>query len=288
MRRVLWLVCFATWLGVSTSSFAQDEAEDEASESADEAADDSSEGASDGDQGQLSEDDAKPSEAAAAASGAAPVWWVGPYVEGLIVPSFLLNIFLAESPTVFNASFGATITHRNADGFSWVLGLGYAGYGFDGPFRAKGDPEQDTEYLDSSLGLLHVRGMLLWSTNITQQLAFEYGVGIQLGVVLGELIRTEAYKDASGNYHACVQQLVPDLVYCEPTLPPGIATNKYNEDGAHYHVKEERVPPVAAALMIPALALRYQPIDKLAIKLEASFGLMQFAFGVSAAYGLGG
>jgi hypothetical protein len=269
-------------------SFAQDEAEDEASESADEAAEDTPEGASDGEQGQASEDGAKPSESAAAASGAAPVWWVGPYLEGLIVPSFLLNIFLAESPTVFNASFGATITHRNADGFSWVLGLGYAGYGFDGPFRAKGDPEEDTEYLDSSLGLLHVRGMLLWSTNITQQLAFEYGVGIQLGVVLGELIRTEAYKDASGNYHACVQQGVPDLVFCEPTLPPGLATNKYNEDGAHYHVKEERVPPVAAALMIPALALRYQPIDKLAIKLEASFGLMQFSFGLSAAYGLGG
>jgi hypothetical protein len=283
MRRVLWLVCFAAWMGVSTVSFAQDEAEDEPSESADEsaaeAADEVAEPASEG--------DAEPSEAAAAASGAAPVWWVGPYVEGIVVPSFLLNIFLAESPTVFNASFGATITHRNADGFSWVLGLGYAGYGFDGPFRAKGDPEQDTEYLESSIGLLNVRGMLLWSTNLSKQLAFEYGVGIQLGVVLGELIRTEAYKDASGNYHACVQQLVPDLVYCEPTLPPGIATNKYNEDGAHYHVKEERVPPVAAALMIPALALRYQPIDKLAIKLEASFGLMQFAFGLSAAYGLG-
>jgi len=106
--------------------------------------------------------------------------------------------------------------------------------------------------------------------------------------VLGELFRSEAFKDASGEYQACSGPGVPDLIFCEPTAPPGLATNKYNEEGAHYHVKEERVPPVAAALMIPALALRYQPIDKLAIKLEASFGLMQFSFGLSASYGLGG
>lgn len=288
MRRVLWLVCFATWLGVSAPSFAQDESED-ASEGAD-LSEDESGGAEAGDAeaAEAPEGVTKSDEAAAAPSGAAPVWWVGPFLDGVVVPSFLLNIFLDASPTVFNAAFGATVTRRNPEGVSWVLGLGYTGYGFDGPFRAKGDPEQDTEYLDSSLGLLHVRGMLLWTATISQQLAFEYGVGLQLGVVLGSLFRTEAYKDASGNYRACAAPLTPDATFCELTTPPGLATNKYNEEGAHYHVKEERVPPVAGALMIPALALRYQPIDKLAIKLEASFGLMQFTFGLSAAYGLGG
>jgi hypothetical protein len=287
MRRVLCLVCLATWLGVSTPSFAQDEAEDDASEDAEGSAEESAVEAGDAEAAEAPEGEAKSGEAPAAASGAGQVWWVGAYLDGVVVPSFLLNIFLAESPTVFNASFGATITHRNADGFSWVLGLGYAGYAFDGPFRAKGDPEEDTEYLDSGLGFLHARGMLLWSSNITQNLAFEYGVGIQIGVVLGELTRSEAYRDASGNYQACSGPGVPDLLFCEQTTPLGLATNKYDEEGAHYGVKEERVPPVAAALMIPALALRYQPMDQLAIKLEASFGLMQFSFGLSASYGLG-
>ena len=197
----------------------------------------------------------------------------------------MLDLFLAESPSVFNASFGATITHRNADGFSWVLGLGYAGYGFDGPFRADGDPVEDTEYLDSSLGLLNVRGMLLWSTDITPQLSFEYGVGIQFGVVLGSLFRSEAYKDAGGEWHACEAAGIPDPVFCEPTQS-GLPTDPYDAEGAHYHVKEERVPPVAGTIMLPALALRYTPIPQLAIKLEASYDILQFSFGLSVAYGI--
>ncbi|HET6338116.1 MAG TPA: hypothetical protein VFG30_33065 [Polyangiales bacterium] len=289
MRRVVWLlsvfvtVVIVAWMGVSTSSFAQDE--DEESESP---AEDSADvgDAADAEATAPEAADAKP-DAAAAASGVTPTWWVGPYIEGVIVPSFMLKLFLAASPSVFNASFGATITHRNpTDGFSWVLGIGYAGYGFDGPFRANGDPELDTEYLDSSLGFVHARGMLLWSSEISRTLSFEYGVGIELGVVVGELKRTEAYKDLSGEYQPCVGAGIPDPSYCEPTTT-GLATNAYNEEGAHYHVVEKRVPPVAAALMIPALALRYQPMDKLAIKLEAAFGLLQFTFGLSASYGIG-
>jgi hypothetical protein len=288
MRRVVWLLSFMTVLGASTYGFAQDEAEDEESPAAgsDDEAEASPEASPSGDAEAGPDQATKPD---AAASGAAPTWWIGPYIEGVIVPSFMLKLFLDASPTVFTPSFGLTITHRNADGFSWVLGLGYASYGFAGPFRATGDPEADTEYLDSSLGLLHARGMLLWSTEITHGLSFEYGIGIELGVVLGSLIRNEAYKDASGNYHACAAPNNPDPIYCElPTNPPpGELSNRYNMFGAHYGVKEERVPPVAAALMIPALALRFTPIEKLAIKVEAAFGLLQFTFGLSAAYAIG-
>jgi hypothetical protein len=263
-------------------SFAQDEAEESEGSTA-ESGDETSADASDAEA--AADAEAKP-EAAAARSGAAPEWWVGPYIEGLIVPSFILNLFLDASPTVFTPSFGVTITRRNAEGFSWVLGIGYASYGFDGPFRAKGDPEQDTEYLDSGLGLLHVRGMLLWSTDLSRTLSFEYGVGVELGAVLGSMTRTEAYKDFGGNFHPCVMQGVPDLIFCEATTN-GLPTNAADEKGAHYHVKETGVPPVAGALMLPALALRYTPIEKLAIKLEASFGLFQFTFGLSAAYAIG-
>lgn len=285
MRRVLWLLCFVTWLGVSTQSFAQDEAEGEESESPAES--DVSEAAPDASGEPADPDaDAAPVKAAAAAGDVAPTWWIGPYLEGVIVPSFLLKLFLAASPTVFNPSFGATVAHRNADGFSWVLGLGYAGYGFDGPFRAKGDPELDTEYLNSSLGLLNARGMLLWSAEISRTLSFEYGVGVELGVVLGEMRRSEAYKDANGEYAACTGVGNPDPAYCEQTTNLLVTTNAYNEAGAHYNVKEERVPPVAAALMLPALALRYTPVNNIAIKLEAAFGLLQFSFGISASYGV--
>ena len=299
MRRVpwlVWLVILSTWLSLASVSFAQDEADeeslDEETEATEAASDDGAEAGDDGDDGDDASAEPAPAAEAdeadepAAASGA-HTWWVGPYVEMRIVPSFLLNLFLDASPTVVNPAFGATITHRDAEGFSWVLGIGYASYGFDGPFRAKGDPELDTEWLNSDLGFLHLRGQLMWSVPIGSSFAFEYGVGIELGAVLGSMVRSEAYKQLNGEFAKCQQALVPDPNYCEPTTNFS-PTNAYNEEGAHYNVEEERVPPVAAALMLPALALRFTPIEQLAIKLEASFGLMQFSFGLSAAYGLGG
>ena len=286
MRHLLWLVGFVAWLGSSGVVLAQDEPEEEP---AAEAAAEPAAGADDvAEPVAIPEDKAEP----AAASGGPPKWFVGAYIEGVLVPSFLLNLFLAESPTVFNPSFGATITHRDEEGFSWAISIGYASYSFAGPFRADGDPELDTEYLDSSLGLLHARGVLTWSVPFASQFAFEYGVGIEFGAVLGEMTRTEAYKGADGEYHPCSGPGDPNGItmggtYCEPTQS-GLPTDPYDAEGAHYGVVEKRVPPVAATLLLPQLALRYAPIPKLAIKLEASYGIMQFTFGLSAAYAIDG
>jgi hypothetical protein len=216
----------------------------------------------------------------------APAWWFGAYLQDTFVPSFMLQLFLDEAPAVNNVGFGFTVEHRNPNGVSFVLGLGYAGYGFDGPYRAKGDPDTDTEYLHSTLGLLHLRGQLLWTTEIVPNtLSFDYGVGIDVGVVLGSIERTEAYRDVAGNFQPCVGVGNPNAIYCEPTAS-GSATDAYNAMGAHYHVVEKRVPPVALIPMIPALSLRYTPVRSVAIKLDAAFGLLQFAFGLSAAYGV--
>jgi hypothetical protein len=225
---------------------------------------------------------------------AAPTWWFGAYLEGVWVPSFMLKLFLSAAPTVGNVGFGITATHRNPEGMSVTLGLGYSGYGFDGPFRIKGDPEDDTEYVSSTLGFLHLRGQLMWSAPIVKDtLTFEYGVGLDLGVVLGQMTRTEAYPNPSGGYQPCASALHPALPigpsgkpYCELPATLGAATDGYNQHGAQYHVVEKRVPPVALIPMLPALALRYAATRELAIKLDAAFGLMQFVVGVSAAYGV--
>jgi hypothetical protein len=216
-----------------------------------------------------------------------PVWWFGAYFQGAFVPSFMLKLFLDDAPTVSNIGVGVTATHRNKDGMSFVIGLGYAGYSFLGPFRISGDPEQDTEMLDSSLALLHLRGQMLWSTDIVDNmLSFEYGVGLDVGVVLGEMRRTEAYRDQSGTFQKCSGPGIPNPLYCDIPMNLVAGSDAYDAYGAHYNVVEKRVPPVALIPMLPALALRYTPIPELAIKLDAAFGLMQFAIGLSASYGV--
>lgn len=224
-------------------------------------------------------------EPVAAAPTAPPSWWFGAYIQGAFVPSFMLKLFLDEAPTVSNVGFGVTATHRNKDGMSFVIGLGYAPYSFAGPFRISGDPPADTEWLDSSLALLHLRGQMLWSTEIVDNmLSFEYGVGLDIGVVLGEMRRTEAEPAPSGEFRPCAGPN-PLNGFCD--VPQSLGpTDAYDAYGAHYNVVEERVPPVMLIPMLPALALRYTPIPELAIKLDAAFGLMQFAIGLSAAYGV--
>jgi len=231
-------------------------------------------------------------EPVAQAPKAPPTWWFGAYMQGSFVPSFMLGLFLDDAPTVSNLGFGVTATHRNKDGMSFVIGLGYAPYSFAGPFRIAGDPETDTEWLDSSLALLHLRGQMLWSTDIVDNmLSFEYGVGLDIGIVLGEMTRTEAYRaGGTGEFQPCASSGfqsagVPNVAFCDVPQSLGM-TDAYDAYGAHYNVVEKRVPPVALIPMLPALALRYTPIPELAIKLDAAFGLMQFAVGLSAAYGV--
>jgi hypothetical protein len=227
-------------------------------------------------------------EPVASAPKTPPTWWFGAYMQGSFVPSFMLGLFLDDAPTVSNLGFGVTATHRNKDGMSFVIGLGYAPYSFAGPFRIAGDPEADTEWLDSSLALLHVRGQMLWSTDIVDNmLSFEYGVGLDVGIVLGEMTRTEAYRaGGTGEFQPCTGPGLPMPGYCDIPQALGARTDAYDAYGAHYNVVEKRVPPVALIPMLPALALRYTPIPELAIKLDAAFGLMQFAVGLSAAYGV--
>lgn len=232
-------------------------------------------------------EESAPQPAAASAQAAPPEWFFGAYFQGQFVPSFLLKLFLADAPTIGGVGVGITATHRSTSGGpSLVLGLGWAGYGFDGPFRMKGDPATDTEWLQSTLSFLHARVQLLWSSELMKdKLSFEYGVGADVGLVLGSMKRTEAYP-SGGGYAPCAGPSVPDVLYCDRPQAPGALTDAYNQYGAHYGVVEKRVPPVMLIPMLPVLALRYTPMPALAIKLDAAFGLMQMSVGVSAAYGV--
>jgi hypothetical protein len=270
MRRALgWLLFAALSTSVASGVLAQDDTEETAESAA----------SADQEHAQRPESQSAPEPP--------PNWWFGGYLQGAFVPSFMLRLFLGEAPTVANAGFGVTATHRDANGMSFIMGLGYASYSFNGPYRAKGDPDVDTEYLQSTLGLLHVRAQVMWSTDIVPSvLSFEYGVGLDLGFVLGSLKRTEAYRDAAGNYFPCAAPGSPNLTYCEPPQNLAAGTDAYNQHGAHYGVIEKSIPPVMLIPMLPALALRLTPIPKLAIKLDAAFGLLQFSIGASIAYGI--
>lgn len=205
-------------------------------------------------------------------------YFAGLFYRHIFVPEFLLNLFLDESTGTSNPAFGGEVTYRK-DGFDIIGSLWYASYAVDGAFRASGDPDGDTEIINSELGVLFVSASFLWSTPFNDIFALEYGVGLGLGVVLGDLIRTEAYPDGGG-YSACSAPNSPvGAPYCDgPPVRDG-------EDGGHYNVEARKwsdggdVPNVVPWLAVPQIALRIKPIKQLMMRIEGGFGLGFFLGG---------
>lgn len=278
------------WLGPANDASAQDDAwweeeetsggeeeETEGGDAEDEEADEEEQDGEDEDEDE-EEQEEEEEEEESEGDDAPRTWFFGPYFRFVLVPAFIPQLFLDEAPTVANPAFGANATMRG-ETVNIVFGLGYTGYSFKDPFRAQGDPPEDTEWVESNLGLVHATASLLWDTDLSKMFAFEFGFGADLGIVTGELRRTEAYPTAGGGWAPCVAPLNPNPAYCQlPSVP-------YDEMGEHYDVVEERVPPVALVPMIPHLALRFTPATEWVVKAEMAYGIVQFWWGISAAYG---
>jgi hypothetical protein len=277
MRASTAVVLLSLALSVCAPAAAQDDesAADADSAESTEGSDQSAEAA--GAEGEAAETTAAPTPGSHA-------WAFGPYFRYSIVPAFMLDLFVDLAPTISDPGFGATATYRGSeDGPSFDMGLGYQSFSFSGPFRVKGGDAGDTEWLESSLGVVHLTGSILWEAKFAEQFAFQYGVGLDVGVVTGELKRTEAYKTASGGWAKCPGARVTDI-YCLPPMTGAIGTDPYDKKGEQYNVVEKSVPPIFGLPMLPHLALRYTPVPEFWVRFEAAYTIASFWFGLSAAY----
>ncbi len=221
-------------------------------------------------------------------------WWLGGYWRHLWIPPYMTEPFFDRAPSVVNNGFGLAATYRTDDSLNVQFGVGFMPYEFRGTFLADGNDLEDTELVDSDLEFLHLTGSLLWDIEFHHTIALEIGVGLDIGVLLGEMRRNEAFLDAtSGTFQDCVRAGVPDEV--GPNLKPycdvpqnGQATDPADREGEHYDVEEDRVPPVMLFPMVPQVALRVQPFKHLVIKAEFGFGVVQMWAGLSlhASFGL--
>ncbi|MBN1655493.1 MAG: hypothetical protein JXA30_17130 [Deltaproteobacteria bacterium] len=214
-------------------------------------------------------------------------WFVG--LQGRLnwIPPVFPELFLEEAPAVVGPGFTVTGSWRSnsESGFGVTFGIGYLDYSADGPYRDKGDPETDTEFIESSLGMVYLSGTMFWSTRFGEMFAFEYGFGLDFGIVTGEIKRTEAYPDPGSD---------TGWAACEGPQPPGAPNAAYcaypavgvNEEGEHYGVVEDSIPPVFALPAIPQLALRFEPDPMVALKLQVAYGIVQFCFGLAAEIGV--
>jgi hypothetical protein len=221
--------------------------------------------------------------------------FVGLRYRGNVIPKFMLNMFVDEGKTIYSNSIGLQLDIRK-DGFSLIPAIQYTEYGTgDILFKEKNTTDIPGNYslVNSSMKSIYAMADLMWSTNISRNVAFEYGAGFGIGVLWGDLITNWVQVDPNGPLHAENGQ---NYSACAVVGPPRTGCNKAD----HQNSDVDKVggyteaswanggskPNVFPWLGIPQLGLRFKPIKQLVGRTNIGFSLTGFWFGLSVEYGL--
>ncbi len=212
-----------------------------------------------------------------------------------IVPSWMVGLFANVNPEwsgVLSIATGPEYVFRRG-GLDVVLSLQYTGLGADpGYFHGKSEGDVATERVTSSLWGLYVNALFLWHHRFNDWFELQYGAGVGLGYVGGDLNRTQVYANGGGGYTECDARPPPGGTpgvithggYCDT------ANNHYlYSDGTRY--SEGRltdtngsIPPVVPWISLPHLALHFRPHRNVDVRVDGGFALIGFYTGLAAHY----
>ena len=230
---------------------------------------------------------------AEAEAGSSPVeqpgktyYGVGLRYRGIIVPKFMMNIFGQGGTTILANGVGPEFIIRK-DNFEYEFSAMYAGYGMDPtPFKAKSDPPEAWEIVESKLKILYLTADFNWTHNFKPEFGVNYGFGAGVGFVFGDLYRTQAYPNGPGanpdtgeGFAKCTAPGNPNAVYC-------------GNDNGHYsgYTEPNWANGGSKPIIFPWLAvqtgLRYKPHRNFIARLDLGFSTSGPFFGLGADYGL--
>lgn len=246
-------------------------------------------------------------------------WSFGGSYRHSFMPRRIIELFVAEAPRGVQIPQFSLEVDRRRDGVDLILGLHYADYSFEGPFRSRNNSPDTTEILTSSMRTISADVSVLWSANFGDVVALQYGLDFGLGAFFGDVFRTEAYPSTGGphtqsGWAACVgptsagtpgtaQAGDPFAVgaYAPPlndvsafcgapndTNPAGGYTDGDVKGGQQYHVRARSMldgghVPFFSWRLAPRLSLRIKPIRQIIMRLDAGF---DFGSGVFLGAGL--
>jgi hypothetical protein len=233
-------------------------------------------------------------------------YFVGLRYRGTIVPSFLQHIFVDDGGTIYSNTIGAEFDFRK-DAKSTIVSLSYTEYSMGNTlFFQKGKPDEENNYsiVSSSLKGIFAGVDELWSTPISgDHLSFEYGFGLGVGFIFGNLYNDWVYKTSAsnpgaikadnGNYYAPCSGVnngtpLPGASYS--SCDPRAHSNSEDIKVGNYVEKnwfQGGAVPVFFPRITGQVGLRYKPIKQLQTRLDVGIALTEgFWFGISADYGL--
>lgn len=243
--------------------------------------------------------------------------FLGLLARVLIVPSYPFEI--AEQQTQgfdapANGAGGLYFNYRR-NAFNVQIELLYQGMEWEGFARDRNDPDGETEWIRSRLGLVLGYVGFGWAFDITDWFAIELGFGLGFGGLLGDLYRQEAYRTPTGTYQRCDGPSQPvSGDYCEGSGAggpgadgveyPNPANGRLDDDrirGGTYQLTRGTfgsgtgpnpfyfgpggVPPIFFTIDLPRLSFRFKPIHQLQIRIDTAFNVYGISLGGSIGYG---
>lgn len=241
-------------------------------------------------------------------------FFLGAFARGVIVPGFIQGLFvqrsegLGSSGEPVNMGAGASFTWRR-NGFGVTAEVWYLGFGTQAYYHGLNAADTEFEFIDSSLGAIFGNFLFGWSIDVTDWFAFDIGFGLGFGGMVGNLYRTEAYRDSATDTLArCSGPNSPASgAYCEGpvelrgtngrlddsrvrggtyqrTGDPNI-DNLANNGANPWYFGDGGVPPMMFWIDLPRVGVRIKPIRQIQIQLNGGYNLYGFNFGGSLAYG---
>lgn len=199
-----------------------------------------------------------------------------------VVPKGVQNWFAQGGETLWVNTPGLEFAIRQ-DGFEYnifgMLGL----YSMkDVPFKGNTDVELAWETITANYQILFLGSDFMWSTrDFTPGLSFTYGAGVGLGIVFGQMTRTQAYPQTPGgsDYVPCTGPGNPNIAYCDNI------NDHYNG-----HVEPNWLNGGSSPVIFPWIAgqigLRYKAHKHFVGRLDVGYAITSVFFGLGADYGL--
>jgi len=210
---------------------------------------------------------------------------VGLRYRGIIVPTFMMNIFGSGGTTILANGIGPEFVIRK-DNFEYEFSLMYTGYGMDPtPFKAKSDGPDAWEIVQSKIKVLYLTADFDWTHNFKPEFGINYGFGAGIGFVWGPLYRTQAYPGPGANpdtgegFLPCTAPGNPNGAYC-------------GNDNTHYNGYTEPnwanggSKPIIFPWLAVQTGLRWKPHRNFIGRLDLGFSTSGPFFGIGADYGL--
>jgi hypothetical protein len=222
---------------------------------------------------------------------------LGARYRGIVLPAFVTGIFARQAQSQYFNNFGVELDIRR-DGFSITPSLTYLGMGTDPIlFADKSKPEEfarNWSQITSQLKGIMIGGDFMWSTPIDRTVFLEYGIGVGLAVMFGDVGVNWVYRDASGAFVPCATTTSDITAGVTSAANTGCSPTMHDTNNNPARVGDYKEPSwidggskpnVIPWLSMPQLALRVNPAPEFQARVGGGMSLIGPWFGVSLSYG---